>query len=515
MSRKVRGPLLLAILDGWGLRDEVRGNAIRQAATPVLDSLAAAWPSTSLQASGGAVGLHDGQMGNSNVGHLTMGAGRVIYQDLVRIDRAIASGAFCSNPVLTDCLDATRESGQALHLMGLLSDGGVHSHINHLFALMRLARERGLSRVYVDAILDGRDTPPRSAEPFLREVQARALELGLGGIATVSGRYYAMDRDHRWERTQRAYAALVAGQGLYASDALTALADAYARDEGDEFVQPTVITDAAGRPLAPLQPGDGLVFFNFRADRARQITHALTDPDFSAFSVIPLSLRFAAMTEYEEGLPIPVIFPPQQPRDVVGEVVARAGLRQLRIAETEKYAHVTYFFNGGQERVFPGEERILVPSPKVATYDLQPAMSAPEVTERLLSALATEAFDLIVLNFANADMVGHTGVVVAAVAAVETVDQCVGRLVQAVLAHSGAVLITADHGNAEQMIDPESGGVQTAHTANPVPFIAVVPGERRRQLAPGELADVGPTLLRLLGLDVPETMTGRDLLAAP
>ncbi|MBX5463955.1 MAG: 2,3-bisphosphoglycerate-independent phosphoglycerate mutase [Clostridia bacterium] len=514
----MRGPLAIVVLDGWGIRRERRGNAILAARTPVMDRLWREWPHTELQASGEAVGLTAGQMGNSNVGHLTIGAGRIVWQDLVRIDRAVRDGSFFENPVLRRVMEETRAAGRALHVIGLLSDGGVHSHIRHALALLEMAARAGLGRVYLHAFLDGRDTPPRSAEPFLREAQARAESLGLPGIATVTGRYYAMDRDRRWERTERAYRALVEGRGLAAREPLEALHAAYARDESDEFVQPTVILPSpAGGGEAPgrIRPGDGVVFFNFRADRARQLTHALTDDRFEPFPRPALGLRFVMMTRYEESLALPVAFPKPDLTETLGELVARAGGRQLRIAETEKYAHVTYFFNGGEERQFEGEDRILVPSPKVATYDLKPEMSAPEITERLLQALAGNDYRLVVLNFANADMVGHTGDFEAAVRAVETVDGCVGRVVEGVLEREGAVLITADHGNAEEMEDASTGQAHTAHTANPVPFIAVVPGRAPRELAPGGLRDVAPTALGLLGLPRPAVMEGRDLLAEP
>ncbi|MDI3316612.1 MAG: 2,3-bisphosphoglycerate-independent phosphoglycerate mutase [Bacillota bacterium] len=503
------------VLDGWGIRRSARGNAILAARTPVMDRLWRDYPHTRLDASGEAVGLTAGQMGNSNVGHLTIGAGRIVWQDLVRIDRAIREGSFFTNPVLRQVMEETRASGHVLHLLGLLSDGGVHSHIRHLLALLEMAARVGLRQVCVHAFLDGRDTPPRSAEPFLREAQEKAESLGFPGIATVSGRYYAMDRDRRWERTERAYRALVEGRGLTAPDPVAALHAAYERGEGDEFVQPTVVTPERldGRPLGRIRPGDGVIFFNFRADRARQLTHALTDAHFDPFPVERLDLRFVTMTRYEEGLALPVAFPKPDLADTLGELVARAGGRQLRIAETEKYAHVTYFFNGGEERQFEGEDRILVPSPKVATYDLKPEMSAPEIAERLRGALAAREYRLVVLNFANADMVGHTGDFDAAVRAVETVDGCVGEVVEAALERQGAVLVTADHGNAEEMLDEATGQPHTAHTSNPVPFIAVVPGEKPRELAPGGLRDVAPTALGLLGLPRPEAMEGRDLLA--
>lgn len=508
-----RGPLALIILDGWGLREEREGNAVALARTPHFDRLWASWPHARLGAHGEHVGLWGDQIGNSEVGHLNLGAGRVVWQTLVLIHRAIASGEFFANPVLGAAADRAREGGGRLHLLGLFSDGGVHSHIEHLFALVELALRRGLTweRLALHCFLDGRDVPPACAERYFEALGARFGAEGLARVATVSGRYYAMDRDRRWDRTRRAYEAIVHGRGLTAPDPLAALREAYARGETDEFVQPTVIV-RDGEQAARLQPHDAMVFFNFRADRARQLTRALTDPAFAEFDRGggPLPAYFATMTEYDEDYPLPVAFPKPHLRRTLGEVAAEAGLRQLRIAETEKYAHVTYFFNGGDERVFPGEERILVPSPKVATYDLQPEMSAFEVTDRLLQVL--DRFDLVVLNYANPDMVGHTGKLEAAIRACEAVDACLGRVVEAVLARGGNAVVCADHGNAELMIDPATGGPHTAHTTNPVPVILVGPAAAGVRLRDGILGDVAPTALEVLGLPKPPEMERSSLI---
>ncbi|MBX6377112.1 MAG: 2,3-bisphosphoglycerate-independent phosphoglycerate mutase [Clostridia bacterium] len=516
----MEGPVALIVLDGWGLRDETTGNAVRLARTPVMDALTATHPFTTLRADGEAVGLLPGQMGNSNVGHLNLGAGRVVYQDLTRIHRALADGGFERNPVIVAALAAARPDGAGgrvptLHLLGLLSDGGVHSHIDHALALVDLAARVGVRRLALHAFLDGRDVPPTSAGPFLEAAERRLREAGLGRVATVSGRYYAMDRDRRWDRTEKAYRAIAEGVGPRAPSAMAALEAAYARGETDEFVTPTVVVPDGGEPLR-VEPGDSLFFFNFRADRARQLTWAFVQEDFAGFARRRLPVHFATMTRYDETLDVPVAFPPQDLRRTMGEVVSEAGLTQLRIAETEKYAHVTYFFNGGREEVFPGEERILVPSPRVATYDLQPEMSAPEVTERLLERLGAAGGPprFVVLNYANPDMVGHTGVLEAAIAAVETVDRCLGRVIEALLSLRGAALVLADHGNAETMIDPETGGPHTAHTLNPVPCVLVAADGVRRRLRPGILADAAPTLLELLGLPAPPEMTGRSLVVS-
>lgn len=498
------GPVVLAILDGWGISEELTGNAVRQAATPNIDGLFARYPHTQLACSGEAVGLLSEQMGDSNVGHTNIGAGRIVYQPLVRINRAIRDGSFAESPVLQSLWQAAQ--GHALHLMGLLSDGGVHSHINHLLELLRLAKAHGLEEVYVHIFLDGRDVPPQSALTYIDNLETHLSRLGVGRIATVSGRFYAMDRDRRWERVELAYNAIVHGQGERANSAREAVQQAYDQGLTDEFVRPTVLSDFEG-----VKDRDAVFMWNFRADRARELMHALIDDAFSGFDRgTQVSVSFAAMVQYEIDFPVPHVLTPQDLSLTLGEVVSRAGLRQLRLAETEKYAHVTFFFNGGQEVCFPGEERILVPSPQVATYDLQPEMSALQVTEQLLTNFSR--YDLVVVNYANLDMVGHTGNMSAAVQAVETVDSCVGRLVAALQDVGGTLVLTADHGNAEQMLDPVTGEPHTAHTANPVPFLVMADGVSQLR-GPGVLADIAPTVLQLLQLKQPTEMTGRSLLA--
>ena len=505
-------PLALIILDGWGLREEETGNAICQAQTPYFDFLAAAYPSATLLASGEAVGLPAGQMGNSEVGHLNMGAGRIVYQDLSRISKAISDGTFFANEQLLTAMRHVRDSGSALHLMGLLSDGGVHSHIQHLYALLEMAKRQQVEKVFIHAVLDGRDVGPTTARRYLEDLEAKIAQLGVGAVATVSGRYYTMDRDKRWERIEQAYRAMVYGEGEAAACALHALENAYHREETDEFVRPTVILQG-DRPTATINALDSVIFFNFRPDRARQITRTFTDQDFNCFNrgQAPPFPLFVCMTQYDETIKAPVAFPPEYLRQTLGEVVSAAGLRQLRIAETEKYAHVTFFFSGGEEKPFPGEKRILVPSPKVPTYNLQPEMSARQVTARVIEEIQAGEHDLIVLNYANTDMVGHTGVLDAAVCAVETVDDYLREVVEAVLAAGGVALVTADHGNAEQMTSDQTEQPFTAHTANPVPFIYV--SAKPRPLRPqGILADIAPTVLELLELPQPAVMTGRSLL---
>ncbi len=488
----------LIILDGWGYTRRRKGNAVRQAHTPNVDELWRRYPHTLLHASGEDVGLPPGQMGNSEVGHLNLGAGRVVLQELPRIDRAIEDGSFFKNKVLTEAVAAAR--GHRLHLLGLCSDGGVHSHIRHLLALLDLAGRAGQKDVVVHAITDGRDTPPDSARGYLKQ-------LGDHRVATVIGRYYAMDRDKRWDREEAAYRALVLGEGEKADSAADAVAQAYARGETDEFIKPTVV----GEP-APMADGDVVICFDFREDRMRQITRILFDPRFDAFARPETpKLRAATFTEYDAAFELPVVFPGEPIRDGLGATVAAAGLRQLRIAETEKYAHVTYFFNGGDEAQLDGEERILVPSPKVSTYDKQPEMSAREVADRACARIAAGGLSLVVLNFANADMVGHTGSMEAAVAACEAVDACLADVVAAIRRQGGACLILADHGNAEVMIDPKTGRPHTAHTTNPVPCI-LVSAEARRLRSGGRLADAAPTILHLLGLRQPDAMDGRSLI---
>lgn len=508
-------PVALVILDGWGCRSESLGNAIRQARTPQMDSLIVRYPCCSIQAAGEAVGLPAGQMGNSEVGHLNLGAGRIVYQDLSRISQAIEEGSFFENPVLREAMQWSRRHGSCVHLIGLLSDGGVHSHTDHLLALLEMAERQRVERVFIHAILDGRDTPPASASPYIERFHGRSLERGCGFIATICGRYYAMDRDRRWERTGKAYRAYVHGEGHCSTDPRQALEDAYSRGETDEFMQPAVITGPGGNPLATIQDNDSIIFFNFRPDRVRQISHALTDDEFDHFERGPAAPQphCVTMTEYEHSLPLPVAFPPEYLKHTLGELYGSAGSPQLRIAETEKYAHVTFFFNGGREQPFPGEERVLIPSPQVATYDLQPEMSAAGVGDAALRAIVEGRCRLMVVNFANADMVGHTGILKAAMRGVEAVDRQLGIIVKAALEHKWRMIICGDHGNAENMID-EDGGPHTAHTANPVPCI--LPGCGRLPLRQdGCLADVAPTILQLAGLPRPPEMTGHSLIAAP
>jgi 2,3-bisphosphoglycerate-independent phosphoglycerate mutase len=502
----VRRPVALVILDGFGMSEPSGGNAITLARKPNLDALLASCPWSTLSASGLAVGLPEGQMGNSEVGHLNMGAGRVVYQELTRIDKAIADGSLLENRVLIDAMDAAIAEGKAVHFMGLLSDGGVHSHQEHLYALLRMAVGRGATRIFVHALLDGRDVPPTSGLGYVRKLQGVLAELGHGRIATVMGRYYAMDRDNRWERVERAWRAIALGEGGTASSADGAVEASYAAEVTDEFVVPVVV-----EPDAALADGDAFIFFNFRPDRAREITRALVDPAFTGFArpVFP-QLRYVCLTEYDPTIPAPVAFPKDLPCCVLADVLAEAGLRQLHIAETEKYAHVTFFFNGGVEVPKEGEERVLVPSPKVPTYDLQPEMSAPEVTRRLAEAIRDDRADFYVVNYANCDMVGHTGVLPAAIAAVEAVDAAVGEIVAAIRERGGCAIITADHGNAEQMVDA-AGGAFTAHTVDPVPLICVCDTVSRVEEG-GILADVAPSVLALLGIPAPAEWTGHSLL---
>jgi 2,3-bisphosphoglycerate-independent phosphoglycerate mutase len=511
-SHRRPNPLMLCILDGWGVRREGEDNAIAAAKTPVWHRLTEHWPHAQLQASEHYVGLPDGQMGNSEVGHTNIGAGRLVMQDLPRINAAIAAGKLALMPALREFIGKLKESRGTAHLMGLMSPGGVHSHQDQIAVLARILTEAGLP-VAVHAFLDGRDTPPKSGAAYLQEFQRDVADLAGVRVATLCGRYYAMDRDKRWDRVVRAYQLLVEGEGESAGDPVGGVAAAYDRGETDEFVQPTAIGGYRG-----MRDGDGVCIANFRADRIREIAAALLDPDFSAFGRHK-RVKFASslgLVEYSAELNplLATLFPPEDLSDTFGEVLSEAGLRQLRIAETEKYAHVTYFFNGGRESVFPGEERILVPSPKVATYDRQPEMSAPEVTDKVLEAIAAHRFDVIVLNYANTDMVGHTGRLDAAVKAVETVDGCLGRLSQAIERAGGTLVITADHGNAEMMRDPQTGEPHTAHTLNPVPFIVVNPPAAIASLRDGRLCDVAPTLLDLLGLPKPAAMTGHSLIAA-
>lgn len=502
-------PVALIILDGCGLDDNPVGNAVRAAKTPTMDWLYANTPHSTLSASGGSVGLMDGQMGDSNVGHLNLGAGRIVYQDVVRISKTIADGSFFKNPVLLGAVRHAKENNRALHLMGLVSPGGVHSHSEHLYALLRMAKQEGLTEVYVHAFLDGRDVPPSSAAQYLADLEKMIQEIGVGKVATISGRYYAMDRDRRWERTEKAYRALL-GEGRTAESSSAAIQYAYSNGETDEFVIPTVIT-ADGKPVGVIRDNDAVLFFNFRADRARQLSYVFVDEEFTGFDRgKKLNVHFATMTQYDIKLKAPYAFAPQDLTNTLGEYLSKLGKTQLRIAETEKYAHVTFFFNGGIEKPFPGEERILVPSPKVATYDLQPEMSAPEVTRRAVEEIDKGIYDLIVLNYANCDMVGHTGVMEAAVKAVEAVDAGLGQVLEAIKRNNGQAIITADHGNAERMVDLETGEPHTAHTTNLVPVWLF--NTKYDKITSGILADMAPTVLDLMGVPKPEEMTGKSII---
>lgn len=499
-------PLAIIIMDGFGLGLDEPDNAIARARKPNLERIWENYATTALGSSGLSVGLPRGQMGNSEVGHLNLGGGRIVYQDYTRISLAVENGTLRQNPVLLDAMKASKNS--KLHLIGLLSDGGVHSHITHLFALLDMAEAMGLKEVYVHAVLDGRDVPPKSALTYFGQLEEKFHQLSLGKVATVSGRYYTMDRDRRWERVEKAYRCLTEGIGFHADSAKHAVLDGYMRGESDEFLKPTVV-DSAGL----IQDGDSVIFFNFRPDRAREITRAFIDENFLEFPRKKLFIYYTCMTQYDATLNVPIAFPAQNLDDTFGEVISRACLRQLRIAETEKYAHVTYFFNGGKETPNPGEDRILVPSPKVPTYDLQPEMSAFEVTDEVIRCIKTDSYDLIVMNYANPDMVGHTGIFEAAVKAIEVVDACVGRVVDEVLARGGAVLLTSDHGNADKMRDARTGQPYTAHTTNKVPFSLIVNDGARHELRDdGILADVAPTALELLSIPKPPAMTGRSLI---
>ena len=509
MSKK---PVVLMVLDGYGLNDRTEGNAIALANTPVMDKLMKECPFVKGQASGLAVGLPDGQMGNSEVGHMNIGAGRIIYQDLTRITKAIEDGDFFENKALLAAMDNCKKNDSDLHLWGLLSDGGVHSHITHLYGLLEMAKKQGLSKVYVHAFLDGRDTPPASGKEFIEELEKKMKEIGVGKIASLSGRYYAMDRDNNWDRVQKAYDSLTKGEGIQAEDAVKAMEDSYAKDVTDEFVLPTVITEN-GKPVSVVKENDSVIFFNFRPDRAREMTRAFCDDKFTGFDRPFIKTTFVCFKDYDETIPNKLIaFEKEHIVNTFGEYLAKCGKTQLRLAETEKYAHVTFFFNGGVEEPNKGEDRILVKSPKVATYDLQPEMSAPQVCEKLVDAIKSDKYDVIVINFANPDMVGHTGVQEAAVKAVETVDECVGKAVEALKEVDGQMFICADHGNAEQLIDYETGAPWTAHTTNPVPFILVNADPKYTLREDGCLADIVPTLIQLMGMEQPAEMTGKSLL---
>src|ERR1700676_3968774 len=525
-------PLVLIILDGWGYRAETKANAIALARKPTYDRLLRAYPNTLIHTSGPFVGLPEGQMGNSEVGHLNIGAGRIVHMEVTRIDLMIQNGEFFSHPVLLEAMKNARLGGRKLHLFGLVSDGGVHSRQEHLYALLKMAKQNGVDRVFVHAFMDGRDTLPTNGAGYLEELQQKMREYNSGKIASVTGRYYAMDRDRRWERIAKAYNAMVFAdaEGGICADPVQGMKDSYNKGVTDEFVIPFVCTDKAGQPLATIRDDDACICFNFRADRVRQITRALARnsglnekggsdlpgaEDLDATiprDRVPKSLHYVCMTQYDKNFRQPVVIPPESMANILANVMGGLNMRNLRVAETEKYAHVTYFFNGGIEQPFPGEERLMVQSPKVATYDLKPEMSAAGIADAVIKATEDGTFDVIIANFANADMVGHSGKIEPTVKAVETVDACLGRIESTVRAKGGAVLITADHGNAEMMIDPATGGPHTAHTTNPVPFIVVAENANHYTLKPnGSLRDISPTLLGMMGLDEPQEMTGADL----
>jgi len=527
-------PLVLTILDGWGYAPPSNANAISLARKPNYDKLLAEFPNTLIHTSGRYVGLPTGQMGNSEVGHLNIGAGRVVYMDITRIDMMIENGDFFSHPVLQAGIKHARTGGRRLHLFGLLSDGGVHSHQNHLYALLKMAKQNGVDRVFVHAFMDGRDTPPNSGAGFLEQLQQQMRQIGVGKIASVSGRYYAMDRDKRWEREARAFGVMVEGKGEAGTyvDPVQGAKDSYNKGVTDEFIIPFVCADNRGEPVATIRDDDACIMFNFRADRARQITRCLARnsrltaqdgrdlPDSDGLDAaiprgrVPSNLHYVCMTQYDKQFTLPVVIPPESLTNILANVMAGLSLRNLRVAETEKYAHVTYFFNGGVEQPFPGEERVLVQSPKVATYDLKPEMSAEGVADAVVKAVEGNTFDVIVMNFANADMVGHSGKIPPTIKAVEAVDACIGRIYKAVRQRGGAMLITADHGNAELMIDPATGGPHTYHTTNPVPFIVVSEDANRLALrTDGALQDISPTILSMLGIPQPKEMTGRPLVS--
>ncbi len=510
MSKK---PTVLMIMDGYGLNDKVEGNAVAQAKTPVVDQLMKDYPFVKGNASGLAVGLPDGQMGNSEVGHLNMGAGRIVYQDLTKITKAIQDGDFFENKALLSACENVKEHDSSLHLMGLMSDGGVHSHIEHVFRLLELAKRQGIKNVYVHCFLDGRDTPPASGKEYVETLEAKMKELGVGKVASVMGRYYAMDRDNRWDRVEKAYNALVYGEGVTAESAPAGIQASYDQEVTDEFVLPTVVVEN-GAPVATIKENDSVIFYNFRPDRAREITRTFCIDDFDGFDRGErVKTTYVCFTEYDVTIPNKqVAFVKEEITNTFGEFLAKNGLKQARIAETEKYAHVTFFFNGGVEEPNEGEDRILVKSPKVATYDLKPEMSAYEVCDKLVEAIKSLKYDVIIINFANPDMVGHTGVQEAAIKAIEAVDECVGRTVDAIKEVNGQMFICADHGNAEQLIDYETGEPFTAHTTNPVPFILVNADPAYKLREGGCLADIAPTLIELMGMEQPAEMTGKSLL---
>ena len=502
---------MLMILDGFGENPKKEGNAVKLAKTPNIDRLMKEYPNTKIAASGLAVGLPEGQMGNSEVGHTNIGAGRIVYQELTRITKSIENGDFFSNEELVKAMENCKKNNSKLHILGLVSDGGVHSHIRHLFGLLEMAKRRDIEEVYVHCFLDGRDTPPASAESYIQELEEKMRKKGIGKIATVAGRFYGMDRDKRWNRIQKAYNAMVFGEGNKSTQVINAIESSYQKEVFDEFVEPTVITNGE-KPVATIEDGDSVIFFNFRPDRAREITRAIVDKDFNEFETKKMNTYFVCFTNYDETMPnVHIAFKKEMIKNTLGEIVSKNGGKQLRIAETEKYAHVTFFFNGGEEKQYEGEDRILVPSPKVETYDMKPEMSAYEVTQKVVEAINSEKYNCIILNYANPDMVGHTGSLSAAIKAVEAVDECVGKVITAIESQKANLIITADHGNAEQMIDYKTGEPHTAHTTNLVPLILISERENVK-LREGKLADIAPTLLELMGLEKPKEMTGESLI---
>ena len=502
---------MLMILDGFGINEKEQGNAVKMANIPNLNRILTENPNTVIHTSGSDVGLPEGQMGNSEVGHTNIGAGRIVYQDLAKITKSIEDGDFFSIPEFVAAIENCKKNNSKLHIMGLLSDGGVHSHNRHLYGLLELAKRKDFEKVFVHCFLDGRDTPPASGEGYISELENKMKEKGIGEIATISGRFYSMDRDKRWPRIQKAYDAMVRGIGEKAISATSAIEESYQKEIFDEFVVPTVITNKSGEPVAKIEPNDSIIFFNFRPDRAREITRSIVDTNFAEFETENLNPFFVCMTPYDETMPnVEIAFKKDEIKNTFGEYISKMGKKQLRIAETEKYAHVTFFFNGGEEKQYEGEDRILVPSPKVETYDMKPEMSAYEVTEKVVEAIKSEKYDSIILNYANPDMVGHTGIVEAAIKALETIDECVNKVAEAIESVNGQLLITADHGNSEQMIDYKTGEPHTAHTTNPVPLAIL--GIGNKKLKEGRLADLAPTMLDLMGLEKPAEMTGESLI---
>ena len=505
---------MLAILDGFGYNKNKKGNAVELAKTPNIDKLMKEYPNTKIQASGLAVGLPEGQMGNSEVGHTNIGAGRIVYQELTRITKSIEDGDFFTNQEFINAIENCKKNKSKLHILGLVSDGGVHSHNRHLYGLLEMAKRRDFEDVYIHCFLDGRDTPPASGENYIIELQEKIKEKGIGKIATISGRFYSMDRDKRWQRVQKAYDAICNGKGIKSRDVINAIENSYQKEVFDEFIEPTVITNPNGEtPIAKIENNDSVIFFNFRPDRARQLTRAIVDNKFNEFERNKIKTYFVCFTSYDETMPnVHIAFEKEQINNTLGEIISKKGLKQLRIAETEKYAHVTFFFNGGEEKQYPGEDRILVPSPKVETYDMQPEMSAYEVTEKVVSAIASEKYSSIILNYANPDMVGHTGNLDAAIKAVETIDECLQKVVTAIKSKNGNIIITADHGNAEQMIDYTTGEPHTAHTTNLVPFILVTDNKNEKLRNDEKLANIAPTILDLMNIEKPKDMNEESMI---